>query len=328
MKKMFIGTVIMVMAILQSCSSIPKPGELQITKRDRQIYKDPLVKMQKQEKEKVAIAILPARQKTENEELETVLIRNIESKLNNNLSAIAYFDVVTRDSLGDLADESVLNNLEGDDISKLNIPKATLALRFKITDMSLQEERVNAAAKLGMGLLNTVGKSQTGSGVEDSITATKYKGRIAVDFRLIDLENNNKLMSQRVNAISDKLVSDTGKDDKEFVLIDAAEKAVRQFTSILAKKYGPQVMVIETRGDGEIARINVGKNFGLDKDVRIEFYKNTISPVDPNAKPMRSPIGYGKVLEVEEESAWVWVENYDDVDVMMGVLAQPAALQE
>ena len=224
--------------------------------------------------------------------------------------------------------DSRLSNLEGDDISKLNIPKATLALRFKITDMSLQEERVNAAAKLGMGLLNTVGKSQTGSGVEDSITATKYKGRIAVDFRLIDLENNNKLMSQRVNAISDKLVSDTGKDDKEFVLIDAAEKAVRQFTSILAKKYGPQVMVIETRGDGEIARINVGKNFGLDKDVRIEFYKNTISPVDPNAKPMRSPIGYGKVLEVEEESAWVWVENYDDVDVMMGVLAQPAALQE
>ena len=327
-KVQFIAMVAILFSLLQACSSIPKPGELPITERDEKIYKDPVVKAQNQEEEAVAIALLPARQKTENEGLEVVLTKNIESKLNDNLSAIEYFDVVARDELGDLADEAMLNDLENNDVSNLNIPKATLALRFKITDMSMQEERANSGTKLGMGLLNVAGKVGGGSSVDDSISATKYKGRIAIDFRLIDLESNKKLMSQRINAISDKLVSKKDKDDREFVLIDAAEKAVRQFTSVLAKKYGPQIMVIETRGEGEVARINVGKNFGLDRDVRVEFYKNKISPVDPNAKPMRSPVGYGTILEVEDESAWVWVENFDEVEVMMGVLAQPSATQE
>lgn len=327
-KVQFIAMVAILFSLLQACSSIPKPGELPITKRDEKIYKDPVVKAQNQEEEAVAIALLPARQKTENEGLEVVLTKNIESKLNDTLSALDYFDVVARDALGDLADEAVLNNLENTDITKLNIPKASLALRFKITDMSMQEERANAATKLGMGLINTAGKAGSGDGVDDSIASTKYKGRIAIDFRLLDLESNTKLMSQRVNAISDKLVSKKDKDDREFVLIDAAEKAVNKFATILAKKYAPQAMVIETRGKGEVARINLGKNFGLAKDVRIEFYKNKISPVEPNAKPMRSPVGYGKILEVDDETAWVWVENHGDVEIMMGILAHPSASQE
>ena len=85
------------------------------------------------------------------------------------------------------------------------------------------------------------------------------------------------------------------------------------------KKFGPPVFVSETCQGGRFAKLNVGAKFGVQAGQRVEFFRNKIrkglSGEDEVAKVV---VGNGIVGEknapVQPDGAWVFIENYDEVN--------------
>ena len=93
----------------------------------------------------------------------------------------------------------------------------------------------------------------------------------------------------------------------------AADNAMEGY----AAKFGPPIFVTDTCQNGRFARLNVGSKFGVERKQKVEFYRNKVRlGVSGEEEVARQVVGTGYVgkdhAPVEEDGAWVRVEDYDE----------------
>jgi len=92
---------------------------------------------------------------------------------------------------------------------------------------------------------------------------------------------------------------------------------------VTAKDYTKLSYVLETRGDGEIAFINLGKLQGLKKNSKIVFFKI----IQSMNKRYQLPFAEGRVFQLDDNTAWVKIKDYESADVKVKQFAKLATDQ-
>jgi hypothetical protein len=87
--------------------------------------------------------------------------------------------------------------------------------------------------------------------------------------------------------------------------------------------YDTNAYVIETRGGGAIACVNLGASDGVKKGSVIEFFKM----VKRNKDRFDVLIATGTVFQVSKSTCWVQVDDYEDAGVRVNHFARLAAEQ-
>ena len=81
--------------------------------------------------------------------------------------------------------------------------------------------------------------------------------------------------------------------------------------------------VLETRGSGEIACINLGKLDGIKLGDKIDFYRIK----NKHGKKFAISFANGRVIELSLKSSWVSVKNYQTAGVKENTLVRKAVDQ-
>jgi hypothetical protein len=101
------------------------------------------------------------------------------------------------------------------------------------------------------------------------------------------------------------------------LLLGAVKVAADNAMEGYAVKFGPPIFVTDTCQNGRFARLNVGSKFGVERKQKVEFYRNKVRlGVSGEEEVARQVVGTGYVgkdhAPVEEDGAWVRVEDYDE----------------
>ena len=137
----------------------------------------------------------------------------------------------------------------------------------------------------------------------------------SVDFRFYEVKARKTVLSRTIAA--------DGGDD-------AIGRSLSAFAQAFADAFEEKVRVIQTRGNGMVARISRGLDSGLKPGVEVEFYEFDDTVKNPGGTRVRDTVGRGGVLECSKDSSWVEVDDYylPSVNVRQGdyveIIADPA----
>ncbi len=225
----------------------------------------------------------------------------MESAVANNFTNLGWFDTVDRKNGVALAGEAMLSG-EKDAFNAQKLGAAQLAL---VSDSS-----VVYIAKQGW---------------KRTAYADKARGaQVESDFRLIDLETREPLLVKKFrSSIS------SGKGDIRAAITTAANVNAKKFARVVASRMLPEGKVMQTRGDGQYALVNFGKNYQATPEsdtmgaAKVEFFTNE-ETTGPDGEKRLEPIvvGSGEVIRAEGQKAWVEVTNYKDAPVFKGHCAR------
>ena len=90
--------------------------------------------------------------------------------------------------------------------------------------------------------------------------------------------------------------------------------------TVSSKDYQKANFVLETRGGGEIACVNIGKKDGAKNETKITFYKINESM----GKKYQISFAEGRIFQVGDESSWVKVKSYETASVKKNNFAKIA----
>ena len=146
-----------------------------------------------------------------------------------------------------------------------------------------------------------------------SLSLTSMSAVAKVDIRLFAPDGVNTIFS----FIGDGTCMNTQLGGNKQMLVEAVEEAVEKAMRGYARKFGPPIFVTETCQGGRFARINVGSKFGVYKGQLVEFYRNKVrKSVTGEDEVGQQVVGTGivgdKNAPIEEDGAWVFVENFDE----------------
>lgn len=137
----------------------------------------------------------------------------------------------------------------------------------------------------------------------------------SVDFRFYDVKARKTVLSKNIPA--------GGRGD-------ALDRSLSQFAQSFADAFEKKVRVIQTRGNGMVARISRGLASGVKPGIEVEFYEFDDAVKDADGMRVRDTVGRGGVLECSKDSAWVEVDDYylPSVNVRQGdyveIIADPS----
>jgi len=143
----------------------------------------------------------------------------------------------------------------------------------------------------------------------------EWVANITVEINMIDPAGNSVFT---FNAIGTKSQTDDGSLNPNMTMLEqatteAVSKAMKQY----AHKFGPPIYVTDTCQNGEFVRINAGSDYGVQKGMKVEFYRHRNKQgLDGTAEATEQRVGTGTVGEydapVERGCAWVHVDGYKD----------------
>lgn len=98
-----------------------------------------------------------------------------------------------------------------------------------------------------------------------------------------------------------------------------------KFTSkdVYLSDYQNATYVIQTKGEGAIACINIGADEGVEVGSKIDFYEIKMK----NNEKFEILIGKGKVIDISKNTSWVEVKNYYTANIMEGHFSRLSADQ-
>lgn len=111
---------------------------------------------------------------------------------------------------------------------------------------------------------------------------------------------------------------------------DILARSISEFAQSFADAFEPKVRVLQTRGNGMVARISRGLDAGVRPGMEVEFYEFDETVKGVNGARVRDTVGRGGVLECNGDTAWVEIDDYQlpSVRVRQGdyveVMADPA----
>jgi hypothetical protein len=130
---------------------------------------------------------------------------------------------------------------------------------------------------------------------------------VKVKVSLINLAENVKEFTKTIKGES-KFSSE---EATTALLNSALENCVKDFCTQFAVEYAPPAIVQQTKGSGQVAMQNVGKDYGLMKNMKVEFFMLK----EKHGKRHAIPFAYGKIIEVGEDSAWAKIDDFEDAGV-------------
>lgn len=207
----------------------------------------------------------------------------LDSSLNAKLGGFSFFQVVDRKSQAALIKDSMIAGADPSEI--VNGIEADFVVVARI-----------ASLVASVGLMS-------------SNDAT-------FDFKWIDKSTQRVIMTE---SIKPSVRSAQTQADLFVALNRAAEVAAREFCAKIAVKYAPPARVLQTRGNGAVARISIGKNYGVSEGTKVCFFEIIDNSDVGGEKRDQNDIATGTVKRVEAKTAWVEVDNADNVNVRKGV---------
>lgn len=259
------------------------PESMQVGQKDSMVYVDkgaPRSLATKENKAKVAVITSVGEYKDYQQMAEA-----LDSSLNAKLSGFSFFDVVDRKSQAALIKDAAASGESADDISTSGI-EADFVVVARIASLTVQS------------------------------VGTAYSFEVVFDFKWISKATQRVIMTE---SIKPPTRSASSQVDFVAALNRAAEIAARDFCAKIGVKYAPPARVLQTRGNGAAARISIGKNYGVGEGTPVCFYEIIDNSDVGGEKRDMNDIATGEVKRVEEKTAWVSVDNAEEVNVRKGV---------
>lgn len=267
------------------------PETMPVMERDQSVYVDKgAPKRGNEVKARVAVVVSLGEYKQY-----AAVGRSLSSSLCDKISKFAFFDLVDRESTEALLQEKVAGADDPTDVA-LNKISSDFVVIAKLTSI----------ARNNMGVSSTVDAQ--------------------FDFSWISMGEDRKVILKK--NIRPTVAAALNTTDENGVLCLAAEKAALEFTREIASKYAPPARVLQTRGNGAAARISIGQDYGLDKNMEVEFYEIVDNSDMGGSARDNSMIGRGVVRSVEAKAAWVEVLDFDKVNVRRGVYVRIIGMRE
>ena len=307
MKKIVSYRAVAAMGVLLAAGcAAPRPETMAIMERDSAIYEDKggALQQKKERKDKVAVVVSQGDYKDYG-----AVAKTIDSQLTEALSAFAFFQVVERSNLGALQQEKMFT---GDDSldDDLVVP-ADYMITAKMNSVKVDRQVSQyTPSKADIRMARNLGQPDPQPGQRVTCTVS-----LSVDFRFYELATKRVIMTKNIS----KEYSGLEESDVMAKLSLAGQECVKGFSQTVGSRFAPPARVLQTRGNCEVARISIGTNYGLVKGVEVEFYEFVDnSAIIAGATRDKNVIGKGRVLEVDKNSAWVEVFDYDKVHVKRG----------
>ncbi len=298
------GGILVAGATLCGCTS-PDPTTLPQGNRDQAVFLDQGASDHSEQRQKVAISV--SEQNLKNAAKEAAAA--IDSQLYSALSDFAFFEVVERSNLSALLKEKEVNSLSDAGVGGLEIQGSRYLISAKVNSIQTETRRITEPNT------DLLGRPTGGSTTRDVADV-----KLSVDFRFYDLEDNNRVILVKNIEKSYPQLDAASVPAKIGV---AAQEAVKGFATELGARFAPPARVVETRGNCQLVRISQGSNYGLVKGTKVEFFIYVDnSAIIANATRDPSLIGKGTVVSSELGTAWIEVENYQNVHVMKGHYAR------
>jgi len=276
-----------VVALFAGCAF--NPETMPVGQKDSDVYVDkgaPQSLATKEAKAKVAVITSVGEYKDYKQMAEA-----LDSSLNAKLSGFSFFEVVDRKSQAALIKDSVASGTDTADISVSGV-EADFVVIARIASLTVQP---------------TTSLTSTGGG---------YSFQVVFDFKWISKATQRVVMTE---SFKPPTRSANSQVDLIAALNRAAEIAARDFCAKIATKYAPPARVLQTRGDGAVARISLGKNYGVGEGTKVCFYEIIDNSDVGGEKRDMNDIATGEVKRVEEKYSWVAVDNADKTNVRKGV---------
>lgn len=279
MKQMVMG--LGVALLLGGCAF--NPESMPLASKDMLVYVDkdaPKTLLTKEKKAKVAVVTSVG----EYGQYKAVA-EALDSSLNARLSNFSFFQVVDRKSQAALAKDAIAS---GEDVAAAIVPgvEADFVVIARLVSLTIQP----------------IGQM--------------YSLRAVFDFKWISKATQRVIMTESLTP-SIRSVSSAAEVIDAFS--HAAKRATRDFCVKIGVKYAPPARVLETRGNGAAARISLGKNYGIGEGTQVCFYEIVDNSDVGGEKRDKKDIALGQVKRVEENTAWVAVENAEQTNVRKGV---------
>lgn len=281
--------------MLAGCSA-PKPAQLPVTDRDRETYMDiGASTLQKENKHRVAILV-----KQDNIPYGREVAEALDSSLTSVIADLAFFSIVERSNLDALLKEQQLESLNVDEIENIEIPGADYLITAKINAARI-EEKQREDMEVG-----DISKLLKGEQTVAKVTKTYYTAATSVDFRFYEKITKRTILTKNIERKAQGEFAN--KDEAAAKLPIAAQECAKAFAMELGSRYAPPARVVEVRGNGRVAKLTIGSNYGLVKGVKVEFFEYVDnSDIIAGATREPSPVGYGVVIESDLTTSWAEV---------------------
>ena len=278
--------------VLAGCAT--NIAKLPITARDNQTYDNKYAKEYSQDDKQSALRVAivpqdPSLKGKDKRDLATLksLTNAFGDGLDTAFSNLSDFEVVPRSEIGAILADKSLTSMTGK-TEQYKVKNVNYMLIYRISSYNFKQFTL----PFGMG-----GKNQKPS----------FNAYVKVKVSLINVKENIKEFTKTITGKS----KNSAPSENIGLLNEAIENAVRDFTTQFAVEYAPPAIVQQTKGSGQVALLNVGKDFGLMKNMKVEFFFFK----EKNGKRRVVPFAYGEVIEVAEDSAWVDIEDFEKAGV-------------
>lgn len=290
--------------LLAGCAA-PKPGQLPVTERDREVYTDQGAVAQRKET-KFRVAIVVRGDKTDEGGR---ISEALDSALVSAIGDFAFFIIVERSNLDVLAKEQQLEELSGNGSGRFEIPTAEYLIAARPNAIRIEEKQSQGIDYLHGGQMTP---------------KTTVQASMSVDFRFYEKATKRLILSKNI----DKSLTASTRDEAEVKLAETAQECAKGFAQELGSRYAPPARVLELRGGGRMAKVTMGSNYGLVPGVKVEFFEYVDhSDLIEGATREPSPVGYGIVRESELDTAWAEVTDWENSGIKRGHYVKIAADQ-
>jgi curli biogenesis system outer membrane secretion channel CsgG len=267
---------------------------LPITERDQQTYNNKYAKeylANQAKNQAIRVAIVPQNSNLQGKDKRMLqslksLTNTFGDGLETAFSNLSDFEVAPRTELGAILDEKALVEMSSGKNVKHEVENVNFMVVYRISSYNFKQFKPLFAKKKAK---------------------PQFRAYVKVKISLINLQENVKEFTKTVTGTS----SDSSPSATIGLLNQAVENAVKNFSSQFAVEYAPPALVEQTKGSGKVALLNVGKDFGLMKNMKVEFFFFK----EKNGKRRVIPFAYGKVIELGEDSAWVQVDDFETAGV-------------
>ena len=277
-------------AVVSGCAT--NIAQLPITARDHKVYSNKYAKeyINKDKDSALRVAIVPQNPNVKGRDrrgLATLksLTNAFGDGLDTAFSNLADFEVVPRTEIAAILADKSLVSMTGK-IENYKVKNVNYMLIYRISSYNFKR------------FTTTINNRSQPS----------FRAYVKVKVALINLKENVKEFTKTIIGKS----KSSAPSANIGLLNQAIENAVKDFSTQFAVEYAPPAIVQQTKGSGQVALLNVGKDYGLMKNMKVEFFFIK----EKHGKRRAIPFAYGKILEIGEDSAWVEVDDFEEAKVM------------
>ena len=286
-------------AALVGCTTT-RPEAMEQTERDRMTYEDKGV-ISRGDDSRFRISVCMDQKEAEKH---PKVEHALESQLAEIVGKFKFFEFVEQSRIDSLSAQKLLQGQQMDVSALAADCLLSVKLNVSVSDIIVKVD--------AFGKVSDFGRPQE-----------KWRVSLKPDFRLYDVSSGKVALMK--SYTSDVVVDKYGDINAmkaliESAVVDGMREHMQSFSMLMTSKYTPPARVLETRGDGKVAMISIGLDYGLVPGMRVEFFRYVDnSDIVAGGERTTSSVGSGLVLEgVGPKSAFVEIEDASTVQVMRG----------